>query len=256
MLAGPRGLSTLAWGTRHARHRRPPDAAPATPADGFRPASGSRLERAVFNHRPAVLLACALATLLLAWLAATKLTPAASFEKMIPRRPPVHPALAGEPHRTARPGRRAARGGGEPARRHLRPALPGRAAPGERRDLRHPGVDRAWVKSLWAPGVRWTEVTEEGFRGGPVMPDPYDGSAAATEQLRANIARAGIVGSLVGNDFRSSMLVVPLLTTEAWPAPRPAALAAALERHAHETPEAGGAGSRAPIGFAQRWWAT
>ena len=42
-----------------------------------------------------------------------------------------------------------------------------------------PGVDRAWVKSLWAPGVRWTEVTEEGFRGGPVMPDNYDGSAAA-----------------------------------------------------------------------------
>ena len=67
------------------------------------------------------------------------------------------------------------------------------------------------MKSLWAPGVRWTEVTEEGFRGGPVMPDNYDGTAAATEQLRANIARAGIVGSLVGNDFKSSMLVVPLL---------------------------------------------
>jgi predicted RND superfamily exporter protein len=67
------------------------------------------------------------------------------------------------------------------------------------------------VKSLWAPGVRWTEVTEEGFRGGPVMPDNYDGSAAATEKLRANIARAGIVGSLVGNDFKSTMLVVPLL---------------------------------------------
>ena len=74
-----------------------------------------------------------------------------------------------------------------------------------------PGVDRAWVKSLWAPGVRWTEVTEEGFRGGPVMPDNYNGTAAATEALRGNIARAGIVGSLVGNDFKSSMLVVPLL---------------------------------------------
>jgi len=59
--------------------------------------------------------------------------------------------------------------------------------------------------------VRWTEVTEEGFRGGPVMPDNYDGSATATEQLRTNIARSGIVGSLVGNDFKSSMLVVPLL---------------------------------------------
>jgi hypothetical protein len=59
--------------------------------------------------------------------------------------------------------------------------------------------------------VRWTEVTEEGFRGGPVMPDNYDGSATATEQLRANIARAGLTGSLVGSDSRSTMIVVPLL---------------------------------------------
>ena len=74
-----------------------------------------------------------------------------------------------------------------------------------------PGVDRAWVKSLWTPAVRWTEVTEEGFRGGPVMPDNYDGSPTVIEQLRGNIARAGIVGSLVGNNFKSSMIVVPLL---------------------------------------------
>jgi hypothetical protein len=74
-----------------------------------------------------------------------------------------------------------------------------------------PGVDRAWVRSLWTPNVRWTEVTEEGFSGGPVMPDNYDGSPQATEKLRANIARSGIVGSLVGNNFKSSMIFVPLL---------------------------------------------
>jgi predicted RND superfamily exporter protein len=68
---------------------------------------------------------------------------------------------------------------------------------------------------LWAPGVRWTEVTEEGFRGGPVMPDNYNGSPAATEQLRGNIARSGLVGSLVGNDFKSSMIIVPLLDQDA-----------------------------------------
>jgi predicted RND superfamily exporter protein len=39
-----------------------------------------------------------------------------------------------------------------------------------------PGVDRANVKSLWMPVVRWNEVTEEGFTGGPVMPDNYSGS--------------------------------------------------------------------------------
>ena len=77
-----------------------------------------------------------------------------------------------------------------------------------------PGVDRAWVKSLWTPAVRWTEVTEEGFRGGPVMPDSYNGSPQSVEQLKQNIARSGIVGSLVANNFKSSMIFVPLLDKE------------------------------------------
>ncbi|HET8734947.1 MAG TPA: MMPL family transporter, partial [Anaeromyxobacteraceae bacterium] len=74
-----------------------------------------------------------------------------------------------------------------------------------------PGVDRAWVKSLWTPAVRWTEVTEEGFRGGPVMPDDYDGSPASLAALRRNVARAGLSGSLVARDARSSLVFVPLL---------------------------------------------
>ncbi|MBU5221532.1 hypothetical protein KQH89_03435, partial [Vibrio cholerae] len=32
------------------------------------------------------------------------------------------------------------------------------------------GVDRSGLKSLWSPSVRWTEVTEEGFAGGEVIP--------------------------------------------------------------------------------------
>src|SRR5207344_2390605 len=71
-----------------------------------------------------------------------------------------------------------------------------------------PGVDRAWMKSLFTPVVRWTEVTEEGFTGGPVMPNDYDGSARSIENLRVNIARAGVVGTLVANDYRSSMIVI------------------------------------------------
>src|SRR5574337_382119 len=67
------------------------------------------------------------------------------------------------------------------------------------------------VALMWTPSVRWTEVTEEGFQGGPVMPDSYDGSPKATEKLRLNIARANIVGRFVGNDFKSSMIFVPLL---------------------------------------------
>src|SRR6266702_3484024 len=50
--------------------------------------SGSRLERLVFNHRRAMLLLCAVLTVLLAVFAATKLSLNASFEKMIPRSHP------------------------------------------------------------------------------------------------------------------------------------------------------------------------
>ena len=182
---------------------------------GFDPASGSLLERAVFNHRRAVLVICALVTVLLAALAATRLGLSASFEKMIPR---SHPYIQNYLEH-----RKELRGLGNALRIVVENPKGDIYDPAYQATLRKihdeifltPGVDRAWVKSLWAPGVRWTEVTEEGFRGGPVMPDNYDGSATATEQLRANIARAGIVGSLVGNDFKSSMLVVPLLDAEA-----------------------------------------
>src|SRR5471032_2018483 len=43
------------------------------------------------------------------------------------------------------------------------------------------------------------------------MPDAYDGSGRSVEQLKINIARSGIVGSLVANDFKSTMIFVPLL---------------------------------------------
>jgi predicted RND superfamily exporter protein len=43
------------------------------------------------------------------------------------------------------------------------------------------------------------------------MPDRFDGSPAALDALRLNVARAAITGSLVADDLRSSMVVVPLL---------------------------------------------
>jgi predicted RND superfamily exporter protein len=54
----------------------------------FDTASGSRLERLVFNHRAAVLAICLLLTLVLAGAAAWRLTLNASFDKMIPRSHP------------------------------------------------------------------------------------------------------------------------------------------------------------------------
>lgn len=73
-----------------------------------------------------------------------------------------------------------------------------------------PGVSRDGLKSLWTPNVRWQEVTEEGFTGGTVIPDGYDGSDSAIEALRANLFKSGQIGVLVGNDLRSALILAPL----------------------------------------------
>ncbi len=77
------------------------------------------------------------------------------------------------------------------------------------------GVDTSNVKSIWTPNVRWTEVTEEGFQGGEVIPNDYDGSPESMEKLRANVLRSGQVGRLFADDFRSSIVYVPLLEADA-----------------------------------------
>lgn len=76
------------------------------------------------------------------------------------------------------------------------------------------GVDRSAMKSLWTPNVRWTEVTEEGFQGGPVIPATYDGSEESLEQLKQNVLKSGQVGRLVANDFRSTILEIPLVESD------------------------------------------
>jgi predicted RND superfamily exporter protein len=76
-----------------------------------------------------------------------------------------------------------------------------------------PGVDRSAMKSLWTPSVRWIEVTEEGFRGGAVIPDGYDGSDASLNSLRQNILKSGQVGRLVADNFKSTIVYASLFET-------------------------------------------
>ncbi|RRJ84857.1 efflux RND transporter permease subunit [Aestuariirhabdus litorea] len=74
-----------------------------------------------------------------------------------------------------------------------------------------PGVDRGGLKSLWTANVRWLAVTEEGFEGGPVIPEDDDFTNPANlEELRTNVLRSGQVGRLVANDFKSTIIFVPL----------------------------------------------
>jgi len=177
----------------------------------FNTKSGNRLERLVFNNRAMVVLLSVVATLALGYLAATKLMLNASFEKMIPQ---------GQPYiRNYLDNRSELRGLGNSIRVVVENTDGDIFDPAYLDTLKKvtdelvltPGVDRAWVKGLWTPAVRWTMVTEEGFQGGPVMPDTYDGSSRSVEQLKQNIARAGVVGSLVAGNFKSSMIFVPLL---------------------------------------------
>jgi uncharacterized protein len=72
------------------------------------------------------------------------------------------------------------------------------------------GVNRGVLKSLWTPATRWTEVTEDGFAGGEVVPPTYDGSPASLFQVRLNVLKSGEVGVLVANDFKSSVILAPL----------------------------------------------
>ena len=178
---------------------------------GFDARSGNVLERLIFNNRLLVVLTCLIVTVVLSYFAATRLTLNASFEKMIPQSQPYI--------KNYLENRQSLRGLGNTVRVVVENTDGDIYDPKYLEVLKQvndtlfltPGVDRAWIKSLWTPAVRWTEVTEEGFRGGPVMPDSYDGSASGVEQLRLNITRSGIIGSLVGNNFKSSMIVVPLL---------------------------------------------
>ncbi|MFY3743228.1 efflux RND transporter permease subunit [Anaeromyxobacter sp. Red801] len=185
----------------------PPHASP----EPFDPADGSWLERLVFGHRAALVVAAALVTVALGTAAATRHVVSADLDRITPG---SHPFVQASRARADR-----LRGLGnnllvvvENARGDVWDAAYLEAL----RDASDtlflmPGVDRPWVKSLWTPSVRWTEVTEEGFRGGPVMPDPADGSPEAIAALRRNVRRAGLAGTLVALDERSSAVQVPLL---------------------------------------------
>ncbi|WP_430423055.1 efflux RND transporter permease subunit [Methylibium petroleiphilum] len=187
---------------------------PASAAEAFDPRSGSLAERLLFSRRWLVVALCLAATLLLGW-QATRLQLAASFERMLPSGHPYIENLRTYEKQLS---------GSSNALRIAVAARQGTILEPRFLDtLRRlndevyvlPGVDRAYMKSLYMSAVRWVAVTEDGLDGGPVMPDGFDGSDAKLAQLRQNIERSGQIGQLVAADFRSSILLVPLLDRDA-----------------------------------------
>jgi len=74
-----------------------------------------------------------------------------------------------------------------------------------------PGVDRIQVKSLFSPNTRFVEVVEDGFAGGPVIPADFQPSEAGLAVVKSNIEKAGIVGSIVADDYSCAMVKAALL---------------------------------------------
>ncbi|MRV70538.1 MMPL family transporter [Duganella sp. FT92W] len=178
----------------------------------FDRSSGSWIERFIFNNRTVIMLLCLIATVVLA-VYASRLQVNANFERMIPvGNPYIQNYLQ---YKKELPG----------LGNSIRIVVENKSGdiydPAYLETLRKindalylvPGVDRSWMKSLWMPIVRWKEITEEGLNGGAVMPSDYNGSPESIAKLRANIARAGITGSLVASDMKSTMIVTPLLDT-------------------------------------------
>ena len=172
--------------------------------------SGTFLERLVFNNRPTVVVLCVLVTLVLGYLA-TGIRLQAGFEKTLPK---SHPYVL-----NYRANQTDLKGLGN----NLRVVVAvGEGTIFTPENLEYieqvndaiffmPGVDRNGMKSIWTPNTRWQTVTELGFEGGPVIPGDYNGSPESIAAVRTNIARAGIMGDLVGNDERSAAIIVPLL---------------------------------------------
>ncbi len=74
-----------------------------------------------------------------------------------------------------------------------------------------PGIDPSHVSSIFTPGTRYIEVDEQGFQGGPVIYPDFQPNDSGFKKVLSNILKAGIVGRLVSNDFRSAMVTAQLL---------------------------------------------
>ncbi len=171
------------------------------------------LEAHLFRWRVPVLLAFALITVLLTW-QAVMLRPDASFQKMIPL---GHPFIENyrQYENELRPLGNVIRVAVENTSGDIYdPAFLDTLKKITDEVFYTPGVDRGAMKSLWTPNVMWLEVTEDGLQAGQVIPQGFDGAAESIAQVKGNVRRARVIGSLVANDHRSAVVLAPLLEVD------------------------------------------
>jgi uncharacterized protein len=81
-----------------------------------------------------------------------------------------------------------------------------------------PSVNRSSVRSIFTPNVRFIEIAEWGFSGDRVVSADFRATSESLERVRENAIKAGIVGSLVANDFSAAMISAELMGNNSAPA--------------------------------------
>ena len=73
------------------------------------------------------------------------------------------------------------------------------------------GVDQSSVTSLFTPNVRFTEVVEDGFTGGNVVPSDFETTPEGLAKVRENALKSNYMGRLVTDSFNGAMVMANLL---------------------------------------------
>ncbi len=171
--------------------------------------AGGLPAKILFSFRPAVLCLFALLTVFFAW-QAVQIQPDASFDKLIPQQHPFIKNMNRHKKDLAASGA---------SIKVSVEAIEGDIYTEEFlqtvSDIADEifyidGVNKNGMLNLWSPNVRWTQVTEEGFEAGSVIPPEYDGSEDSLKKVRTNVVRAGEVGRLVADDYKSTVIEVPI----------------------------------------------
>ncbi|MBV8063883.1 MAG: RND family transporter, partial [Nevskia sp.] len=69
-----------------------------------------------------------------------------------------------------------------------------------------PGINRTHVTSLFTPSTWYLEITEDGFRGEPVVPAKFSATPEELERVRHNVTLSGQIGLLVANDLKGALI--------------------------------------------------
>jgi predicted RND superfamily exporter protein len=69
-----------------------------------------------------------------------------------------------------------------------------------------PGIDRTHVSSIFTPNTYYIEITEDGFKGEPVVPSRFSSQPEELDRVRHNVGLSGQVGLIVSNDQKSALI--------------------------------------------------